>query len=68
MEDCIIHSQDVKRGAPNTFCIGHMPFGSYQVSNEKSVENTVRFLRKADRDAINLDGGKKAASKIKSNK
>ena len=28
MEDCIAHCQDVRRGAPNTFCIGDMPFGS----------------------------------------
>ena len=26
MEDCIRHCQAVRRGAPQTFCIGDMPF------------------------------------------
>jgi 3-methyl-2-oxobutanoate hydroxymethyltransferase len=64
MEDCIAHSQDVRRGAPNTFCIGDMPFGSYQVSDEKAVENAARFLKEADMDAIKLEGGRRVASQI----
>ena len=64
MEDCIAHSQDVRRGAPNTYCIGDMPFGSYQVSDEKAVENAARFLKEADMDAIKLEGGQRVASQI----
>ena len=64
MEDCIAHSQDVRRGAPNTYCIGDMPFGSYQVSDEKAVENAARFLKEADMDAIKLEGGRRVASQI----
>ncbi len=65
MEDCIAHCQDVRRGAPNTFCIGDMPFGSYQVSDEKAVESAARFLKEADMDAIKLEGGERVASQIK---
>ncbi len=36
MDDCIRHSQAVRRGAPNTFCIGDLPFLSYQVSDEEA--------------------------------
>ena len=64
MEDCIAHSQDVRRGAPNTFCIGDMPLGSYQVSEEKAVENAVRFIKEADMDAIKLEGGRRVTDKI----
>ncbi|MDZ7671560.1 MAG: 3-methyl-2-oxobutanoate hydroxymethyltransferase [Halanaerobiales bacterium] len=64
MADCIAHSQDVRRGAPNTYCIGDMPFGSYQVSDEKAVENAARFLKEADMDAIKLEGGRRIASRI----
>ncbi|HKL43531.1 MAG TPA: 3-methyl-2-oxobutanoate hydroxymethyltransferase, partial [Clostridia bacterium] len=64
MEDCILHSQDVRRGAPNTFCIGDLPFGSYQSSDIKAVENAVRFLKEADMDAVKLEGGRRVASKI----
>jgi len=41
-----------------------MPFGSYQVSDEKAVENAARFLKEADMDAIKLEGGRRVASQI----
>lgn len=65
MDDCISHCQSVRRGAPNTFVIGDMPFGSYQVSDAEAVTNAVRFLKEADCDAIKLEGGRRVASKIK---
>jgi len=65
MNDCIAHSQDVRRGAPNVFTIGDMPFGSYQSSPEAAVDNAVRFLKEADMDAIKLEGGRRIEDKIK---
>lgn len=65
MDDCIAHCQDVRRGAPNTFVIGDMPFGSYQVSDEEAVRNAARFLKEADMDAVKLEGGRRVASRIK---
>lgn len=65
MEDCISHCQAVKRGAPNTYIIGDMPFGSYHQSDSQAVENAVRFLKEADVDAIKLEGGNRVLSKIK---
>ncbi len=65
MDDCIAHSQAVRRGAPNTFIIGDMPFGSYQVSDEEAVRNACRFLKEADTDAIKLEGGRRVLSRIK---
>ena len=56
MDDCIRHAQAVRRGAPNTFCIGDMPFMSYQVSDEDAVRNAGRFLKEADMDAIKQIG------------
>lgn len=65
MDDCITHCQAVRRGAPNTFVIGDMPFGSYQVSDEEAVRNACRFLKEADMDAIKLEGGIRVLSRIK---
>ena len=42
MDECIILCKAVRRGAPNTFVIGDMPFGSYQVSDEEAVRNAIR--------------------------
>ncbi len=65
MEDCISHCQAVRRGAPKTFVIGDMPFGSYQSSDEQAVDNAVRFLKEADVDAIKLEGGVRIQSRIR---
>ncbi|ABR47397.1 3-methyl-2-oxobutanoate hydroxymethyltransferase [Alkaliphilus metalliredigens QYMF] len=65
MEDCISHCQAVRRGAPNTWVIGDMPFGSYQVSDEDAVRNAVRFMKEADVDCIKLEGGDRVKSRIR---
>ncbi|MEW5866149.1 MAG: 3-methyl-2-oxobutanoate hydroxymethyltransferase [Bacillota bacterium] len=65
MDEMIIHSRAVRRGAPNTFVIGDMPFMSYQSSVEKAVENAGRFLKEAGMDAIKLEGGRRVINQIK---
>jgi 3-methyl-2-oxobutanoate hydroxymethyltransferase len=64
MEQMIVHAEAVRRGAPNTFVIGDMPFMSYQSSAEKAVENAGRFLKEAGCDAVKLEGGVRVAAQI----
>ena len=65
MDQCIVHTEAVRRGAPNCFVVGDMPMGSYQVSDEDAVFNAIRFLKEADVDAIKLEGGVRIASRIR---
>lgn len=65
MDQCIVHCDAVRRGAPNTFVVGDMPFMSYQASDYDAVYNAGRFLKEADVDAIKLEGGTRVASRIK---
>lgn len=65
MENCIAHCQSVRRGAPNTWVIGDMPLGSYQVSDSEAVQNAVRFIKEAGVDCIKLEGGQRVASRIR---
>lgn len=65
MDQMIVHSDAVRRGAPNTFVIGDMPFMSYQSSTEKAVENAGRFLKEAGCDAIKLEGGDRITEQIR---
>lgn len=44
MDDMIRHSAAVRRGAPNTFIVGDMPYMSYQPSIETAIRNAGRFM------------------------
>ena len=65
MDQCIFHSEAVRRGAPNTFVIGDMPFGSYQVSVEDAVRSAIRFHKEAGVDCVKLEGGKRVSHIIR---
>jgi len=56
MEDMLSASRAVKRGAPNTFVIGDMPYMSYQISDEQAIENAGRFIKEAGCEAVKLEG------------
>ena len=64
MDQCIVHTEAVRRGAPGCFIVGDMPLGSYQSSDEQAVDNAIRFLKEADVDAIKLEGGVRITSRI----
>jgi len=64
MEDMIRHSQAVRRGAPNVFLVGDMPYMSYQPSVESAIRNAGRFMAEASCDAIKLEGGAEMADRI----
>jgi 3-methyl-2-oxobutanoate hydroxymethyltransferase len=64
MDQCIVHCEAVRRGAPNTFIVGDMPFLSYQTSVEEAVLNAGRFLKEALMDAVKLEGGTRVARQI----
>jgi 3-methyl-2-oxobutanoate hydroxymethyltransferase len=65
MEEMLHHCRAVARGAKRGFIIGDMPFGSYQVSLEKAVENAGRFLKEAGCDCVKLEGGTEMAPVVK---
>ena len=65
MDQCIVHSEAVRRAAPDCFVVGDMPFMSYQASDEDAVRNAGRFLKEAAVDAIKLEGGVRVVSRVK---
>ncbi len=64
MDMSIAHCQGVRRGAPNTYLIGDMPFGAYHESVEDAVRNAVRFVKEGNVDAVKLEGGVAVADKV----
>ena len=65
MEDMIRHSQAVRRGAPNVFLVGDMPYMSYQPSVETAIRCAGRFMAEAACDAIKLEGGAEMADRVR---
>ncbi|MEM8495160.1 MAG: 3-methyl-2-oxobutanoate hydroxymethyltransferase [Planctomycetota bacterium] len=45
----------VKRGAPNAFVMGDMPFMSYQADDAEAVRNAGRFITEGAADAVKLE-------------
>jgi 3-methyl-2-oxobutanoate hydroxymethyltransferase len=65
MEESLTMCKACRRGAPNTYIVGDMPFMSYQVSKEEAVMNAGRYIKEAGCDAIKLEGGVSCKETIK---
>jgi 3-methyl-2-oxobutanoate hydroxymethyltransferase len=65
MDDMIRHTQAVRRGTPNGWLIGDMPYMSYQPSDETAVRCAGRFMAEASCDGIKLEGGQEVAPRIR---
>ena len=65
MDAMILHTQAVRRGAPNTFIVGDMPYMSYQPSVETAIRNAGRFMAEAGFAAVKLEGGIEMCDRIR---
>ena len=64
MDMMVLHSQSVRRGAPNTFVLGCMPYQSYNTV-DLALVNATRFMQDAGCDAVKPQGGKSQAAILK---
>ena len=64
LDDMIHHIRPVVKGAPDTFVIGDMPFGSYNVSKEQAIQSANRILKETLCDCVKLEGGVNMADTI----
>lgn len=58
-----LHTAAVRRGAPDTFVIADLPFGTYHGSSEQAYTASVVLLQ-AGADAVKLEGGTELAPTI----
>ncbi len=65
MEDVLHHTRAVVRGTKRALVIADMPFLSFQVSPEKTVENAGRLLKEGGATAVKLEGGKEVLPQTK---
>ena len=65
LDEMIILSSAVRRGAPDKFIVGDMPKGTYEISPKDAVRSAMRFSKEADCDAVKLEGGVQMANQVK---
>jgi 3-methyl-2-oxobutanoate hydroxymethyltransferase len=64
MDELLMLTGAVTRGAKRPLVIADMPFGSFQVSDADAVENAVRFVKEAGADAVKLEGAGPTLSRV----
>jgi 3-methyl-2-oxobutanoate hydroxymethyltransferase len=57
MDEIILMTQWVTRGAKRPVVVGDMPFGSYEASDEEAVRNAVRLVKEGGADVVKLERG-----------
>jgi len=64
MEEALVFTAAVARGASNPMIVGDLPFGSYQASAEEAMHNAARLV-KVGANAIKLEGGRRSAEAVR---
>jgi 3-methyl-2-oxobutanoate hydroxymethyltransferase len=64
MDEMVYHTRLVARGAHRALVVGDLPFGAYQASPERAVENAVRLVKEGGAAAVKLEGGVRMAETI----
>jgi 3-methyl-2-oxobutanoate hydroxymethyltransferase len=55
----------VRRGAPNVFLIGDMPYLSFNVNAEEAIRNAGRFMAEAGCDCVKIEGDVRIAATVR---
>jgi 3-methyl-2-oxobutanoate hydroxymethyltransferase len=64
MDEMLVFTRAVCRGAKRAFVVGDMPFLSYQVSNARAILNAGAFVA-AGCGAVKIEGGRRVAPRIR---
>jgi 3-methyl-2-oxobutanoate hydroxymethyltransferase len=57
LEEILMMTQWVTRGAKRPIVVADMPFGSYEASDEHAIANAVRLVKEGGADAVKLERG-----------
>jgi 3-methyl-2-oxobutanoate hydroxymethyltransferase len=64
LDEIVYHTRLVARGSRRATVVSDMPFGSYQISVEEAVRNTIRCVKDGGAHAVKLEGGEVIAATI----
>lgn len=64
VDELLVLVRAVAKGAERAIVIADLPFGSFQVSDEATLANAVRFVKEAGADAVKLEGAGPSLSRV----
>jgi 3-methyl-2-oxobutanoate hydroxymethyltransferase len=64
LDEIVYHTRLVARGCRRATVVSDMPFGSYQISVEDAVRNSIRCVKDGGAHAVKLEGGEAIAGTI----
>jgi 3-methyl-2-oxobutanoate hydroxymethyltransferase len=64
LEQMIYHTNAVCAGAPNSFIVADMPFGTY-ISKDIALSNSIKMFQETQADCVKIEGGEDKASIVK---
>jgi 3-methyl-2-oxobutanoate hydroxymethyltransferase len=64
VEELLMLTRAVTRGAKRPLVVADLPFGSFQVSDAVAVENAVRFVKEGGADAVKLESAGPTLSRV----
>jgi 3-methyl-2-oxobutanoate hydroxymethyltransferase len=65
LDEMLVLTGAVTRGARRPLVVADMPFGTFQVSDEEAVRNAIRFVKEAGADAVKLEGAGQMLSRVR---
>jgi 3-methyl-2-oxobutanoate hydroxymethyltransferase len=65
MDEMVMLARAARRGTHRAFFLVDMPLGSFQVSDEESVRNAVRFVKEAGAEGVKLEGGGSSSARAR---
>jgi 3-methyl-2-oxobutanoate hydroxymethyltransferase len=64
LEDMLLHSRAVSRGAARALIVTDLPFLTYQVNADEAVRNAGRLMQEGGAGAVKLEGGESVAKTV----
>ncbi|MDQ7043186.1 MAG: 3-methyl-2-oxobutanoate hydroxymethyltransferase [Sulfurimonas sp.] len=64
LEQMIYHTNAVCAGAPNSFIVADMPFGTY-IDKESALKNSIEVFQQTQADCVKIEGGEDKAQIVK---
>lgn len=65
VDEMLHHARAVRRATQRALMVVDLPYGSYQVSVEDTLRNSLRMVKEAGANAVKLEGGATMAGRVR---